>query len=134
MTIELDENAAAKWVDGYVQAWRSENPKDLDAIFAVDAESYEWPYETEWIGLPAIKEGWSARRKWQEGGWTFDWHLAAISGDTFAVSGVGHYTELGSFSNLWVVTLNAVGTCTVFRMWNNEIPAAASGVLQPAQW
>ena len=121
MPSQLDEGAVTRWVDGYVQAWRSENPTDLDAIFAVDAESYEWPYETEWIGLPAIKEGWSARRKWQAGGWMFEWQLAAISGDTFAINGVGRYVELGSFSNLWVVTMNADGKCRFFRMWNNEI-------------
>ena len=125
MPSQLDERSITRWVDGYVHAWRSENPADLDAIFAVDAKSYEWPYETEWIGLPAIKEGWSARRKWQAGGWTFEWQLAAISGDTFAISGVGHYVELGSFSNLWVVTMNADRKCRLFRMWNSEIDPRA---------
>jgi hypothetical protein len=40
---------------------------------------------------------------------------------TEAIIGAGHYTKLGKFLNLWVVTFNSAGRCSVFRMWNNEI-------------
>jgi hypothetical protein len=34
---------------------------------------------------------------------------------------IGRYKELGTFANLWSVTFDKSGKCTVFRMWNNEI-------------
>lgn len=119
--MEITEERVTAWVTGYVTAWRSTDPADIAAIFAADGESYEWPYETAWIGRDEIIKGWQARRAWQEGGWSFDWELLTINGDTFAVKGVGAYKELGNFANLWVVTLDEEGKCSVMRMWNNQI-------------
>jgi hypothetical protein len=121
MTERVTERRVQDWVAGYVKAWRSGEPSDIEAIFTEDAASHEWPYETAWLSRDEIVEGWQARAPWQAGGWTFDWDLLAINGDTFAVKGVGVYAELGSFDNLWVVTLADDGRCAVFRMWNNEI-------------
>ncbi|MEY9968496.1 hypothetical protein ABIA33_006580 [Streptacidiphilus sp. MAP12-16] len=120
MTERITEQQVKDWVAGYVAAWRSGERADVEALFAKDAESYEWPYETAWVGRKAIVEGWRERAPWQAGGWTFDWTLLAINGDTFAVQGTGVYTELGVFDNLWVVTLGGDGRATRFRMWNNE--------------
>jgi hypothetical protein len=44
-----------------------------------------------------------------------------INGDTAAVNGTGVYTELGSFANLMVVTLDGSGRATMLRLWNNQI-------------
>ncbi|BCY08879.1 nuclear transport factor 2 family protein [Actinoplanes sp. L3-i22] len=118
--MNISEQRVTDWVDGYLKAWRSTDEKDIAALFADDGESHEWPYQTDWIGLDAIVRGWRSRAAWQEGGWTFTWELLAINGDTFAVKGTGAYRELGNFDNLWVVTLNDAGKCTVMRMWNNE--------------
>jgi len=119
----ITEEQVTSWVEGYVRAWESAEPKDIAAIFANDAESHEWPYETEWIGLPAIIAGWRERMDWQKDGWSFEWRLLAINGDTFAVQGVGRYVKLGNFDNLWVGTMNEDGKAAVLRMWNNEIQA-----------
>jgi len=113
---------AEAWVAAYVHAWRTNDPVDIEQLFTVDAEQHEWPYETHWIGRDAIVAGWQQRGPWQEGGWSFDdWSVLSVNGDTFAVDGVGEYVELGRFKNLWTVTLDDDGRCTVFRMWNNEI-------------
>lgn len=109
------------WINNYVEAWRSVDPDQIAALFSPDAEYHEWPYETHWIGREAIVDGWLSRQEWQEGGWSFEWSILMITGDTAAVRGVGTYTELGTFENLWALTLSADGACQVFRMWNNEI-------------
>ena len=121
MAKTVTEQQARDWVNGYVKAWTTCDPKDISALFAKDAESHEWPYVTAWLGRQQIIDGWRERAQWQEGGWTFDWSLLAVSGDTFAIKGTGVYTKLGTFDNLWVVTLNDQHRCIVFRMWNNEI-------------
>jgi hypothetical protein len=117
----ITEEVVADWVERYEQAWRTTSPADIAAVFAPDAESHEWPYETDWNGLDEIIDGWKSREAWQAGGWTFTWDLLAINGDTFAVKGIGAYEELGNFDNLWVVTLDGNGRCSVLRMWNNQV-------------
>lgn len=109
------------WVTSYVKAWKTSNPKEIAALFTKDAEYHEWPYETSWVGRDAIVEGWQGRDPWQEGGWTFEWSILAINGDTAAIEGTGVYTKLGTFANLWTVTFDKAGKCRVFRMWNNEV-------------
>ena len=112
---------ANNFFQGDVRAWTTAAAKDIEALFTPDAEYHEWPFETHWIGRKNIVEGWLSRQPWQAGGWTFDWTLLALTGDTAAISGTGVYVELGTFENLWTVTFGADGRCSVFRMWNNEV-------------
>jgi hypothetical protein len=42
-----------------------------------------------------------------------------LSGDTAAIQGTGVYAELGTFDNLWTVTLD--DDASMFRVWNNEV-------------
>jgi hypothetical protein len=44
-----------------------------------------------------------------------------ITGDTAAIRGTGVYKELGTFLNLWTVTFDEHGKCTMFRMWNDQV-------------
>jgi ketosteroid isomerase-like protein len=110
------------WIEKYVHAWTTAKRADIEALFAPDAEYHEQPYDTEWTGRDEIVAGWLGRQQWQEGGWTFTSNVLMITGDTAAVQGTGVYTELGTFDNLWVITLEADGRCSMFRMWNNERP------------
>lgn len=117
----VSEQQVTKWVEKYVEAWRSGAAKDIAALFTANAEYHELPYATDWIGRSAIVEGWLSREEWQQGGWEFEWSILTINGDTAAIDGTGIYTELGTFANLWTVTLDARGKCSMFRMWNNQI-------------
>jgi hypothetical protein len=111
----------ATWLEAYVHAWATAAADDIEALFTPDAEYHELPYETSWVGRDRIVEGWLSRQDWQEGGWTFDWKILMVTGDTAAVQGTGVYKKLGTFDNLWVVTLDSYGRCSMFRMWNNEV-------------
>jgi hypothetical protein len=109
------------WVKKYVKAWETAAPADIESLFGEDAEYHEWPYETSWVGRAEIVEGWLSRQQWQEGGWSFDWQILMITGDTAAVRGTGVYKKLGTFENLWTVTFDDDRKCIMFRMWNNQI-------------
>ncbi|MFF0034455.1 nuclear transport factor 2 family protein [Streptomyces avermitilis] len=117
----VTEQQVSAWVNGYEQAWHSNTRKDVAALFTPQAEYHEWPYETDWIGRAAIIEGWRSRAPWQEGGWDFTWTLLTINGDTAAIQGTGRYKKLGAFANLWTVTFEDNGKCSMFRMWNNQV-------------
>lgn len=119
---DITKTRAKLWVEGYVRAWHSNKPEDIAAIFAEDADAHERPYATDCDGLREIIELWHERATWDgTDKWTFEWEIVAINGDTFVVTGTGCYAALGDFNNLWVVTLDAAGRASSFRMWNNQI-------------
>ncbi|MFB6533812.1 nuclear transport factor 2 family protein [Streptomyces noursei] len=117
----VTEQQVRDWGGGYVRAWTTNSKKDIAALFTPRAEYHEWPYETAWVGREAIIDGWLGRTPWQEGGWEFEWSLLTLNGDTAAIEGLGRYKDLGTFANLWTVTFDQNATCTMFRMWNNQV-------------
>ncbi|GAA2683081.1 nuclear transport factor 2 family protein [Streptomyces lunalinharesii] len=117
----VSEQQVRDWVEGYVRAWATNSRKDIAALFTPHAEYHEWPYETDWVGREEIVDGWLDRAPWQEGGWVFAWSVLTVNGDTAAIEGTGRYEELGTCANLWTVTFDENATCTMFRMWNNQV-------------
>ena len=114
-----DSNTVDSWMQRYLTAWATNESAHIGDLFTEDAEYHEVGYDTDWIGRAEIVEGWQSRFEWQSGGWTFDWTLAAIVGDTAAITGTGHYAALGDFGNIWTVTFDG-DRCSMFRMWNGE--------------
>ncbi|UKA68554.1 nuclear transport factor 2 family protein [Arthrobacter sp. FW306-05-C] len=125
----ITESEATGWIHRYVQAWRTNRLDDIATVYARDAEFHERPYETDWNGLDEIAAGWKMRAGWAgTGSWTFGWKLLHLTGDTFAGQGTGTYPALGTFDNLWVVTLDAEGRATAHWQWNNQVtPGALPG-------
>lgn len=116
----LTEALVTQWVEGYLTAWRSNERSDITALFTPDAEYHETPYDTDWVGIDEIVEGWQSRWDWQQGGWEFEWAVASTVGPTAVVTGVGRYRKLGDFDNTWTVTFDRTGRCIRFDMLNTE--------------
>ena len=116
----LTAESVTAWVHGYLHAWTTNASADIAVLFTDDAEYHESPYDTHWIGRDAIVDGWRGRWNWQQGGWHLDWTIASVDGATAVVTGVGHYTELGDFDNVWTVTFDESGRCSRFEMLNTE--------------
>lgn len=126
----LNEHEATRWMDRYVQAWRTNRSDDISSLYAPDAEFHERPYETDWNGVDEIIAGWKLRAGWSgTESWTFGWKLLHLTGDTFAAQGTGIYPALGTFDNLWVVTLNPDGAATAHWQWNNQVTPPAGDQL-----
>src|SRR2546427_13052359 len=50
--VDLEELQA--WLDGYVEAWRSNDPVQGGALFTEDARYYTHPFRDPWEGREAI--------------------------------------------------------------------------------
>jgi uncharacterized protein (TIGR02246 family) len=112
----MNDDAVTDWVQRYVHAWETSDPSDIAALFLDDAE-YRMPSgDTAWLGRQAIVEGWLGRQGRQAGGWSFTWDLLATTGNTAAVRGIGDYPAIGTFDNLWVITLDDSGRASSFLM------------------
>jgi ketosteroid isomerase-like protein len=54
----VDRNQVMAWVDGYIAAWRAEDPEAVEQLFTPDAAYRASPYEESEVGHDAIKGFW----------------------------------------------------------------------------
>jgi uncharacterized protein (TIGR02246 family) len=121
----MDDDQAGRlqtWVDGYVEAWNSNDPVAIAALFTQDAAYYTEPYSLAWQGRDEIVRQWLDRKD-APGETEFRWHPLAISPDVAVVQGEAVYRNPPrTYSNLWVIRLNAEGRCTEFTEWWMQHP------------
>jgi uncharacterized protein (TIGR02246 family) len=112
----VDELTA--WMDRYVQAWHSNDPADVAALFSHDAVYLTAPYRAPWRGREAIVAGW-LEHKDEAGTWEFEWEPVIVADGLAIVQGRTTYLEdpPERYSNLWVVRLGGDGRCSEFTEW-----------------
>ncbi|MET0739961.1 MAG: nuclear transport factor 2 family protein [Candidatus Nanopelagicales bacterium] len=115
-----DTDRVARWIDGYVRAWNSNDPTDIGALFTDDAAYHTAPFRTPWRGRQQIIDGWLDRKD-EPGEATFEWHLVLDTDDLSVVQGTTTYPD-ETFSNLWLIRLDADGRSREFTEWWMEQP------------
>ncbi|MBC8075552.1 MAG: nuclear transport factor 2 family protein [Chloroflexales bacterium] len=119
----MNRDAIALWVDGYVQAWQTNEPDTIARLFTEDATYAASPFDAPWQGRAAIVAGWLGRRD-APGTWTFRYAVLAVTADGGVVRGWTTYPALQQeFSNIWLIQLNERGQCTAFTEWWMQRPA-----------
>jgi hypothetical protein len=111
MADELNE-----WMSGYRRAWQSNDPDDIRGLFTEDALYRVEPWSEPWRGQDAIVENWLARRDEPETT-TFSWSALVVTDDIAVVQGETVYVSDATYSNLWVIRLDADGRATEFTEW-----------------
>jgi ketosteroid isomerase-like protein len=109
---------AAAWVERYVQAWRSNDPDDIRALFTDDARYFTAPEREPWAGAEGIVRGWLDRKD-EPGTWSFRYEVLGVDGDLAFVRG---WTEQRkedppTCTNLWVIRLAPDGRASEFIEW-----------------
>jgi Nuclear transport factor 2 (NTF2) domain. len=117
------------WLANYRQAWTTDDPDDVGALFTDDATYSPWPYATPWAGREQIVSKWVERGD-SKRPWTFEHRIVAIDSDLGVVEGVTGYPahendEETEFRNLWLVRLTPDGRASQFAEWwaEREKPA-----------
>jgi SnoaL-like domain len=118
-----DQDAADRWVHGYVRAWDSNVPDDVMALFSPDAEYRFAPFEEPAVGHDAIVARWLDGAD-AAGDHTFHWHVVAVDGDVAVVQGRTEYARGTVYENLWVISIRPDGRADAFTEWYMERPAA----------
>jgi uncharacterized protein (TIGR02246 family) len=114
------------WVDAYVRAWNSNDPAAIGALFSQDAAYYTEPYSAPWRGRDEIVRQWLDHKD-APGETEFRWQPVAIGPDVAVVQGETAYrTPPRTYSNLWVIRLDAEGRCTEFTEWWMQHPDSGS--------
>jgi uncharacterized protein (TIGR02246 family) len=116
------------WVDGYVQAWNSNEPAEIGALFTQDAAYYTEPYSPPWHGRDQIVRRWLDRKD-KPGQTEFRWHPLAVTPTVAIVQAETVYRSPPHiYSNLWVLRLDAEGRCAEFTEWWMRHPAATDSL------
>ncbi len=111
-----------RWIDGYVEAWNSNDPAAIGALFSRDAAYYTAPYRPPWRGRDEIVHQWLDRKD-EPGQTEFRWRPIAVTREVAVVQGQTVYrTPPETYSNLWVIRLDAEGRCTEFTEWWMQHP------------
>ena len=109
------------WLAAYRDAWGTDNPEQIGALFTEDATYAPSPFSDAWEGREAIVRNWIERGD-SKIPWQFESELVAIEGDTGVVRGLTTYPPHGDekekvYSNIWVIRLAPDGRATSFAEW-----------------
>jgi hypothetical protein len=78
----MDREGVAKWMDAYREAWISNDPGDIGALFTDDAVYAIDPFAPPWVGRDEIVRRWTAGIS-QDVEMTFE--VVALEGDVAVV-------------------------------------------------
>jgi ketosteroid isomerase-like protein len=111
------------WIDSYLRAWNSNDRASIGALFTEDAAYRPEPYGAPWRGRDEIVRQWLDRKD-EPGETEFHWHPLTVSPEVAVVQGETVYRNPPrTYSNLWVIRLDADGRCTEFTEWWMQHPA-----------
>lgn len=103
-----------RWIQGYLSAWRDNDPSQIGALFGDDASYYTAPYRSPWQGRQAIVARW-LERKDEPGSWSFRFQVVSENADLGVVEGVTEYPRQGrTYNNLGLIWFNEDGSCRKF--------------------
>ncbi len=113
----VDVDQVKTWVEGYLQAWNSNDPQAIGQLFSEEAAYYTGPFDEPWKGRATIVANW-LERKDEPGTFRFHYLVLSASDDLGVVRGWTLYLEAQrEFANLWLIKFDPEGRCSEFTEW-----------------
>ena len=108
-----------RWVEGYLRAWATDAPDDIESLFTEDARYFTEPYAEPWEGRDAIV------REWIERGdsgleWTFEHEVVVESDGIAVIRGLTYYPGKDpddpgqTYHNIWIIRTAPDGRANEF--------------------
>ena len=131
----MDKADVDRWLEAYVEAWKTYDRDQIAALFSEDAEYRYHPYDEPIRGRDAVVASWlgesdeeSASTRDPEGTYDATYRAFAVEGDAAVATGNSTYlTEPGGdveevFDNCYVMRFDRDGRCREFTEWFMERP------------
>lgn len=112
----MTNDTVARWIDSYLEAWRTYDPSAIAALFTEDATYAYNPWDEPLRGNTAIVESWRSEQD-EPGSWEADYRPVLVHDDLAIIVGGTRYAEGQIYSNLFQVTFDADGRCASFVEW-----------------
>jgi hypothetical protein len=123
----MDHVTALDWLDRYVQAWISYDPRDISELFSEDVAYRYHAYDEPIVGRDAVVASWlgedtsgKASTRDLPGTYEAKYSPVAVDGDTVVATGTSRYREVPdgpvvrSYDNCFIMRFDADGRCREF--------------------
>jgi len=114
-----------RWLDAYVEAWRTYEPAAISALFADDVSYAYQPYREPVRGRDAVVADWLESPD-PAGSWDAHYEPYAVDGDRAVSVGESRYFENGKlrtiYYNVWLLRFDGDGRCAEFVEYWREHP------------
>jgi hypothetical protein len=108
------------WMDAYIEAWASNDPDQIAALFTVDAVYDPQTADGELHGHQEIVDWWQEKDDDPES-WDFEWLPLVETEEIAVVTGATRYVDPEtSYRNLFVIKFDEDGRCRDFTEWYIE--------------
>jgi hypothetical protein len=117
----MEQAELQRWLDEYVDAWKSYDEAAIGALFSEDASYryHPWDDAADTVhGREAIVAAWLGERD-DPGAWTAEYQPWAIDGDRAVAVGVSRYLDADGavereYHNVFLCRFDAEGHCREF--------------------
>jgi hypothetical protein len=122
----MTRDEVQRWLDRYVEAWRTYDPALIGDLFSADATYAYHPYDEPVVGREAIVADWlvspDAPKTWEA---HYEPHLvegdrAVATGESRYINGDGSLRTV--YYNIWTLRFDDEGRCSEFVEWFMELP------------
>jgi ketosteroid isomerase-like protein len=133
----MERADVARWLENYVEAWKTYDREKIAALFAEDVEYRYHPYDEPISGRDAVVESWlgegeheGASTRDAEGTYDASYDPVAVDGDVAVATGSSTYFESPGgpvekvYDNCYVMRFDAEGRCREFTEWFIKRPAS----------
>ena len=133
----MDRETAQDWLDRYVGAWTSYDPRDISGLFSDDVVYRYHPYDEPIVGRAAVVASWlgddasgTASTRDAPGTYQAEYAPVAVDGDTVVATGTTRYREVPGgpvvrvYENCFVMRFDGAGRCREFTEYYLRRPAA----------
>jgi ketosteroid isomerase-like protein len=131
----VDKAAVDRWLEAYVEAWKSYDREQITALFADDVSYRYHPYDEPVEGREAVVASWlgeddptAASTRDEPGTYDATYRAVAVDGQVAVATGNSVYLEPDGavdrqFDNCFVMRFDEDGRCTEFTEWFMERPS-----------
>jgi hypothetical protein len=115
----VDQQGFQKWLDRYVEAWKTYDPDTIGSLFSQDAEYRYHPQDEPLKGRQAIVDNW-LEYKDEPGTYDAEYEVLAIDGDMHVAKGWSRYFASpggepnDEYHNIYLIRFNDRGEATSF--------------------
>ncbi len=115
-----------RWLDAYVDAWRTYDPAAIGDLFSVDVSYRYQPYRDPVVGRDAVVADWTEDPD-AAGSWEAHYEPYAVDGERAVAVGESRYLKedgslLTLFYNVWLLRFDGEGRCSEFVEYWRELP------------
>jgi ketosteroid isomerase-like protein len=112
----MTEADLQRWLDAYVDAWRTYDGAAIAALFTDDATYRYQPYQEPLVGRDAIVASWLEDRD-EPGSWEAAYRPLLVHGERAIAEGETRYRTGDVYANLWVMRFDDRQRCVDFVEW-----------------